>query len=320
MHPLTQRIIDRSPERVRPAMTLLAGTVDGAVADRLPGLAAELAFWVLLSLPALLLTAIAAISLIAGEGGGWEQQVVDRILQIARVALSPDAVDDVLRPTLEQLIVGTNVSVVSVAFLATIWTASRAVKVVLVTIAITYGQEQPGGFGERILGLILTIVGLLVGLVLAPLLIAGPGFGEQLVNLRGIGSTVLAEAWRLAYWPTATVIVTVLLASLYHLGAPWHTSWLRDLPGAVLATTGWLAGSAALRLYGEWILGSDSAYGSLAGPIVGLLWLWLTGFAVLVGAELNAQIEHRWPTRDHAAAPGQSRLRRTAAKITSRLP
>lgn len=311
-------MIDRSPERARRPITLCARTVDAAIADRLPGLAAELAFWVLLSLPALLLTAIAALSLVAAEGSGWQDDLIDRILDVASVALSPGAIANVLRPVLVSLVNDTTIPVVSIGFVATVWTASRAVKVVLVVIAITYGHEEPGGIRWRLLAFALTLVGLVVGLLIAPLLIVGPGFGEQLGTLPGVSDDLLPTVWRAAYWPAVVVLGTVALASLYHVGAPWHTRWRRDVPGAVLATGLWLAGSAALRLYGTWILGTDSAYGPLAGPIVGLLWLWLTGFAVLLGAEFNAQIEQLWPTRPSESQASPSTLRRLTTTLTDR--
>lgn len=319
MHPWTQKLIDRSPERARRPVTLLAQTVDRAIADRLPGLAAELAFWVLLSLPALMLTLIAGLSLVASEGSGWQEDLIDRIVDVASVALSRDAIDGVLVPLLERLVSDTNLSVVSIGFLATVWTASRAVKVILVVIAITYGEDQPDGMGRRLLAFILTLVGLVVGILLAPLLIVGPAFGEQLRGLPGVDPGLLASIWRGAYWPAVALLATSALASLYHVGSPWHTLWRRDLPGAVLATAGWLAGSAGLRLYGTWILDSDSAYGPMAGPLIALLWVWLTGFAVLLGAEFNAQIENLWPTRgpDGHSSPGT--VRRLTSALTSRV-
>jgi membrane protein len=87
----------------------------------------------------------------------------------------------------------------------------------------------------------------------------------------------------------------------------------------VLATAGWLAGSGALRLYGTWILDSDSVYGPLAGPLVGLLWLWVSSFAVLIGAELNAQIEQIWPTRRDGEDLAPTKLKRLATSTTARL-
>ena len=95
------------------------------------------------------------------------------------------------------------------------------------------------------------------------------------------------------------VILVAVLTTLYHLGTPWSTPWVRDLPGALLALAGWLAGSLALRVYlAQSVTGEDSIYQSFAAPLaVLLLWLYVLGFAVLVGAELNAEIERAWPTR-----------------------
>lgn len=316
MHPLTRRLIDASPRRLRPGVEVTVGTVDGAIANRLPGLAAEIAFWVLLSLPALVLSVLATVSAVVGSDPAWRAELVDRTLEVASVALTPQALDT-LRPALQRLVEGGSLPVVSFGFLAALWVASRAVKVLLVTIALVYGAQRPGGVGHRLLGLIVTVLGLLIGLVLAPLVIAGPGLGEQLGERLDDGA-VVAQLWSVLYWPAAVGVATALIASLYHLGAPWQTRWRRDLPGALLATSVWLAGSAALRLYGTWVLGSGSAYGPLAGPIAGLLWIWLTAFAVLLGAQLNARIERRWPTRPAPAESG-SALKRLASSTTTQL-
>jgi membrane protein len=304
VHPLSLRLIERTPERARPGVRLLVRTVDGALADRLPGLAAEIAFWVLLSLPALLLAGLAAASVAGGLGDAdWQAQFVDRTVEVSRVALT-DRTVEVLRRQLLKLVVGGGVAIASFAFLTTVWTASRAVRVVLTTLAIAYDRRDVRkGWQDRLIGFVITVGGLLVGLVVMPLLLAGPNFGEQLVQWIGQDPVGIADLWRVLYWPAIVVAVTLVIAALYHLGVPGHTPWRRDLPGAVLATTFWLAGSAGLRLYGTWILDGDSVYGPLAGPIVALLWLWLTGFAVLLGAELNAAIEAEWPLEPADEAP-----------------
>lgn len=320
MHPFTERLIARSPAGLRASVSLVARTVDGAIANRLPGLAAEIAFWVLLSAPALVLTALAGLALVAGDDVGWQEQVIDRVVEVASVALTPEALDSVVRPVLESLVANSTLSVVSFGFLTSIWVASRAVKVVLVTVALTYGAQQPGGFSQRVLGLVVTLIGLIISVVLAPVVIAGPGLGEQIAEQLGEDNgvaAVLASTWRTLYWPVVAAFATAAIAAVYHLGAPWNTRWRRDLPGAVLATSVWLAGSAGLRLYGTWILGTDSVYGPLAGPLVALLWVWLTAFAVLLGAQLNAQIERQWPTRhDRDHTPSGLKKLTTTSRMT----
>ncbi len=267
-------------------------TADAAIADRLPGLAAEIAFWVLLSLPALLVAGIATLGLIGDlEGAGWQDQLIERVIEVARVALTADTIDSIVEPVLRQLFEETNPGLVSVAFLTAVWTASRAVKVVLSTTAIVYDRlDLRRPWQDRLLGFGLTVGGLVVGAVLAPLLVSGPDFAMTLERWTGTDLSPFTELWSVAYWPTVVLLATLALASLYHLAIPGRTRWRDDLPGAVLATAVWLAGSAGLRIYGSFTAEGSSAYGPLAGPIVGLLWLWVTGFAVLLGGEFNAQI------------------------------
>jgi membrane protein len=283
------------PRGLRGPLTLVVRTVERSMEHRLPGLAAETAFWVLLSLPALLLATIATAGVLGGgERGHWREQLVDRITEVSQVALTPETIDGLVRPVLEGLFDEGGVGLVSFAFIATVWTASRAVRVVLTTIAVTADAHKVRpGWQERLLGFGLTLAALVTGIVFTPLLLAGPGFGEQLAELVGPDAAVLEALWRAAYWPATTAAAMLALTVLYHVGVPGRTPWRLDLPGAVLATVVWLLGSGGLRLYGAWVLDEESAYGPLAGPIVALLWLWLTALAVLVGAEFNAQVARR---------------------------
>jgi membrane protein len=297
VHPLSHRLIDRAPPGLRTPVSLTVRTVDGALAHRLPGLAAEIAFWVLLSLPALLLTTIATTGVLGGEAGDWKDDLIAWILDVAGLALTGPTIEQGLRPILERLLEDGGVGVVSFAFLTTIWVASRAVKVVLTTIELTADLEETRpGWHHRLLGFGLTLLALLVGVVLTPLLLAGPGFGAQLADLLRPEWAFVETLWRALYWPATIALALAGLSVLYHLGVPGRSPWRRDLPGAVLATIVWLLGSGGLRLYGAWVLDGEGAYGPLAGPIVALLWIWVTGFAVLLGAEFNAQVERRWPT------------------------
>ena len=294
MHPVSRRIIERTPRGLRPPLALVVRTIDRSIDHRLPGLAAEIAFWVLLSLPALLLATVATAGVLGGGQANWREQLIQRTTELASVALTPQTISETLEPVLRSLFDQGGVGLVSFAFLAAVWTASRAVRVVLSTIAVAAdAQHLRPGWLQRLLGFGLTLGALVMGIVLIPLLLAGPGFGEQLVDMIGPEAAVLGTVWRVAYWPATAAAAIVGLALLYHIGSPRRTSWYQGLPGALLATAIWLLGSGGLRLYGAWVLDDQSLYGPLAGPIVGLLWLWLTGLAVLVGAEFNAVIAHR---------------------------
>ena len=119
MHPLSQRMIERSPDRLRPAVALAVRTLDAAGRDRLPGLAAELAFWVLLSLPALLLGAFAVTGLVI-EGAEWQALLVERVVEVSRLALTQDTIDRAVRPFLNELLETGGLAVASFAFVATV--------------------------------------------------------------------------------------------------------------------------------------------------------------------------------------------------------
>ena len=297
MHPFSRRLIDTTPDRLRPATRLAVSTAERAGRERLPGLAAEIAFWTLLALPALLLTVLAVGTVVGGAvDADWQITLIDRIVEVASVALTSQTIDN-LRPVLMRLVEDSGVGLASFAFLTTLWVASRAVKVVLTTLELVYDRTQlRAAWQTRLVGFGLTLGALLGGIVLLPLVVAGPGFGERIAAWVGTDALWIAAIWRTAYWPATVVLATLAIAVLYHVGVPGRTPWRRDLPGAALATIVWLLGSAGLRLYGAWVVTNGSAYGPLAGPIVALLWLWVTGLAVLLGAALNAQIEQTWPT------------------------
>jgi hypothetical protein len=131
----------------------------------------------------------------------------------------------------------------------------------------------------------------------ARVLVAGPNFGEQIDTWVGADLTPLPAVWRATYFPAVVLTATLVLSLLYNLGIPGRSRWSRDVPGAVVASGVWLLGSGGLRLYGAYIADPGSEYGPLAGPIVVMLWLWLTAFAVLLGAELNGQIARTRPAR-----------------------
>lgn len=294
MHPLSSVVIARTPRVVRRPVEVVIRTTDNALQDRLPGLAAETSFYIVLSLPALVVAIVAAIPVFLPEidGQNWQEDLIARAVEVSSVALTSNTIDSVVEPLLRNLLTGGSVGVISTAFVAAIWVASRAVKVVLTATALVYGREDHrAGWLQRIIGFVVTLGALLVGTILAPLLLAGPAFASQLEELLEVPLGLLVPIWQVAYWPTVILLAIGALATLYRIAVPRRARWWRDLPGAAIATGLWLMGSGALRIYGAYLTSTDSVYGSLAGPIVALLWLWLTALAVLLGAELNAQIE-----------------------------
>ncbi len=301
MHPITQRLIEGAPPRLRPAVTLVVATIDDTIDDRVPGLAAEIAFFVLLSLPPLLVTVLSGVGVVGDLfGANWAIEVAADIRSAAGTVLSESTLTGTIDPLLDALLRDAQGSVLTIGFVLTFLSASRAVRVVTTAITIAYDLEETRtGWQQRLWGYALTVGVIVASISLLPLVVAGPSFGGTIEEWLGV--TGVAATWSVLYWPLAAVVVTALTAVLYHLAAPWWTPWHRDLPGAALAMVLGLLGSLGLRLYLGNLLSADSGYQPIAGPLAVLLWFYVSAFSVLLGAELNAEIERLWPSRDDSA-------------------
>ena len=198
--------------------------------------------------------------------------------------------------------------VVSVGFVLALWSGSRALNVFVDTITIMYGLGGRRGIVRtRMLSFTLYVIGLVVGVVVLPLVLAGP----RLVD-RALPES--ADLLNTLYWPTVMVLSIAFLTTLYHLSVPVRTSWRYDVPGAVLAFTMWAFGSYLLRVILE--TATTSIYGPLAAPIAVLLWLYLTALAVLIGAAVNAAFDRVFPASSTQGARLEL-LRRLTGRRTS---
>lgn len=291
----------------------MAQTVGACLRYRVTGLAAEAAFFALLSLPPLIFGLAGAIGFVART---FDVRTVvgfrDQVLVLAARALTPDVVTGVIQPTLDDVLSGGRFEVISVGFVLALWSGSRALNVVVDTITIMYGLGGRRGIVKtRALSFTLYVVFLLVGVVLVPLVLAGPRLVDRLLPPR---LAVLSDL----YWPIVLLGTIAIVASLYHLAVPVRTRWRADLPGAVLTLGFWIGGSVLLRLVLSLSSGSTSIYGPLAAPIAVLIWLYLLAIALLIGAALNAAVDAVWPDLsgiDHPAGdgPGATRQARETA-------
>ncbi|GAA3226904.1 YihY/virulence factor BrkB family protein [Actinocorallia longicatena] len=282
---------------------LTKGTSITAFKYRITGLAAEAAFWALLSLPPLILGLISSAGYLRGAFG--ESTVNELSLWIKNKSgtfLTQDAVNNVVAPMVDEVLNKKHIEILSLGFLISLWAGSRALSVYVDTISIAYGLDGVRGvIRARLKSFFLYIVGLLVAVVVIPMLIAGP----QLVRAWIPGS---AHFVSMLYWPVVVTLSIFFLSLLYHLSVPVRTAWWRETPGAVLALVFWIAGSVILREYLSGTVSGVSATASLAAPIAVMAWLYVTAFAVLVGACLNAEIDRLWPAGETSAARAKAQL------------
>jgi membrane protein len=269
---------------------VLAQTAGACLRHRVTGLAAEAAFFAILSLPPLIFGLAGAIGYVADR---FDVQTIANfrveVLRLSARALTPDAVNSVIAPTLDDVLSGGRFEVVSIGFVLALWSGSRALNVLVDTITIMYGLGGRRGIVRtRALSFSLYVVFLLAGVVLLPLVLAGPSLVDKVLPNR-------FELVASLYWPGVLIGSICVLATLYHLSVPVRSHWRGELPGAALTLMMWIGGSALLRQVLSLSTGGSSIYGPLAAPIAVLIWLYVISIATLIGAAFNAAVDTVWP-------------------------
>ncbi|WP_078860634.1 YihY/virulence factor BrkB family protein [Streptomyces rubellomurinus] len=285
----------------RTTWDLVKDTTNTCVEYRVTGLAAEAAFFTLLSIPPLLLGVAATLGYLDSFlGAGTIDRLKHDIITASGTVLSQSSVKDVVEPLLDQVFGHTRPDLISIGFLLSLWSGSRALYIFIDTITVMYGLDGKRGIVKtRLMSLGLYLGALVIGAFVLPLLMAGPGLIENAVP--GIAGLVGAT-----YWPVAILLLIVSLTTLYHLAVPVSTPWREDIPGALVALVVLVFCSVGLRLYLVSSVEVPSAYGSLAAPVAVLLWIFVVALAVLIGAAMNAAIDRRWPTLETADARAEN--------------
>ncbi|MGW6276106.1 YihY/virulence factor BrkB family protein [Kribbella sp. NPDC055071] len=270
---------------------LLTQTIGVCLRYRVTGLAAEGAFFAILSLPPLIFGLAGSLGYIASKWFEVEtiNDIKGQIVDLAARALTDDSIKNVIAPTLDQVLNGGRPDVISIGFVLALWSGSRALNVFVDTITIMYGMGGKRGIVRtRALSFSLYCAALIIGVIVLPLVLAGPDAVEALLPHR-------LDFLNQLYWPVVTILSAGFLNTLYHLSVPVRTPWVSDLPGSFLALSIWILGSFVLRWVLQSTVGGTSIYGPLAAPIAVLMWLYMTAIAVLIGAALNAVVDRLWP-------------------------
>lgn len=261
-------------------------TAKEAKADGVPLLAAGVAFFGLLAL-------VPAISAAAGIYGLVADPATagDRAAEL--LAAAPVEVRDLVTGQLESAAEAPEreAGIAAVAGIAlALWSASSGMKHLLGAVNRAYDEEETRGFLRlRAMSLLLTVGAVLFVGVTVVVIAAGPAL---------LAGTSLDEPARIAVgilrWPVLAVAMAAALAVLYRWGADRDDPrWRWAAPGSVIATVAWLAGSALFSLYTANLGTYDETYGSLGAVVVVLLWLFLTAYVVVLGAEINAEAERQ---------------------------
>lgn len=293
------------------AVRLVLETIRACLRYRVTGLASEAAFFMLLSLPPLVLGLFGGVGYIGRAlGTDTVTEIVESIRLYASRFLTEESITQVLLPTVGDVFRNGRFELVSIGFVLALWSGSRALNVFLDTIAIMYGQSGIRGIvGTRVLSFSLYLGGLVFGAIIMPLLLIGPSLIQGWLpdNLHFLAKL---------YWPVVVLATVATLTTLFHIATPQRAPWWRDTPGAVLALVIWVLASFVVRGTVGASLGGTSIYGPLSAPIVVLIWLYALAIAVLIGAGLNSATRVIWPVELRASR--QARVAAWARQLVGR--
>ena len=255
--------------------------------DRITDVAAMLAYYAFLSVPAILLVTLGLFTVLAGR------ETVDTLLQKLEGVVPPETIallDESLTRTLENQ--GGGVVMILIGVVLALWTSTGAMGGLIRGLNIAYDRKETRNFlKQRVTGLgMLACIALAFGLVIC-LLVLGPVIADA------IGAAIGAESvfkwiWWTAQWPVLVFGLLLAFAGIHYLGPNVdHPRWRFLTLGSVVSVVIWLLASGLFALYVSLFGSYNKTWGSLAAVIVMLTWLWLTGLALLFGAEVNAEAE-----------------------------
>lgn len=256
--------------------------------DRVWGRAAELSYYFLLALFPLLIFLTSVIGIVLGPGTGARQALFGYLARIM-----PPSAFQLIDATMLEISQASSGSKISFGLLAALWAASNGMSAITDSLNAAYDVEESRPWWKhRLVAIILTIA--LSVLIISALLlvVAGGRIGEGLANAYGFGPA-FAIAWKIIQWPVAFAFLILAFALIFYFAPDlrdqkWH--WLT--PGAAIGVALWLLVSFGFRMYLQFFDSYSATYGSLGAVIILMLWLYFTGLAVLIGGEINSEIEN----------------------------
>jgi membrane protein len=278
----------------RPWRTIIGSTFRETLRDDAEGLAAQLSYYFFLSLFPMLLALVAFASLFSLRNFA---DAITRYLS----PIAPGQVLDVIRDQMIAISKHPPKGVLTIGLATAIWSASAAMGAVVNAMNRARGVDEARSWWKvRLVSILLTLGLALFVLVSIALVLAGPQAADLLTRWFGL-SAVFSWGWKILQWPLAFALVATGIGLIYHFAPSGNRPWRWYTPGSILATSLWLLGSLGFRLYVTNVNTYEGTYGTLGGIIVVLLWFYVSGLAIVIGAELDAEIE-RPPDRPRKRA------------------
>ena len=275
--------------------------------DQMTHHAAALTYYALMSLFPTVLLGLSLLGLL-----GQYPETYDAIMGYAR-EVAPASVVTPLDSSLQRALQnkGTATTAVAISVVVALYGTTGVLEAARRALNVVFEIENGRSFLRRkLIDVASTVVLIALALVTGILVFVGGSFADDLLGFIGLGPAA-ADAWNLARWPAALLVAMLVFSFVYYVTPDVEQrSWRWMTPGAVTGVLGWLIASWGFSTYISKVADVGAIYGTFAGAIVLVAWIWLTNVALLFGAELNAEIERQKEL--HEGVPHRETLDRPA--------
>jgi membrane protein len=256
--------------------------------DEVFGRAAQLSYYFLLALFPALLFLTSLLGYLAGDNSELRADLF-RYLS----AVMPGSASALINDTINEVTRARGGGKLSFGILATLWAASNGMGAISDSLNVAYEVEETRPWWRVRLSAIALTLSLAFLIISALLLVLyGHDLSEFVARQFGLGDA-FERAWKILQWPIVLIFVMLAFALIYYFGPDLkEQKWKWITPGSVIGVALWLLVSFAFKLYIAYFNSYSATYGSLGGVIILMLWFYFTGAAIIIGGEINSEVEH----------------------------
>jgi len=257
--------------------------------DELSTRSAALSYYFILALFPMFLFLVSLIGLIAGHATELRENIIATLSHLA-----PGSAYGVVQQVVHQTVTNSGGVKVAAGLLGALWAASGGMGAVITSLNVIYKVKEKRPWWKQKL----TIVGLTLALALlillaSALVLYGGKIGQLIAMRVGVGK-LFWIVWRIVQWPLTFFVMFLSYSMIYYFGPDLdERKWYWVTPGSAIGVVLWLVASVGFRIYLHFFNSYSATYGSLGAVIILMLWLYITGFAILVGGEMNWVIENQ---------------------------
>jgi membrane protein len=256
--------------------------------DELSTRSASLSYYFLLALFPMFLFLVSLIGIFAGPGSELRNSIVSGLGRLA-----PGSASELIRSVMSQTFKASSGMKLAAGILGALWAASGGMGAIVASLNVIFRMKETRPWWKQKAMIIALTLGLAALMIVALVLVLyGGELGHVIATHIGLGKA-FKVAWAILQWPVSFAAMFLSFSLVYYFGPDLKNGkWFWVTPGAAAGVALWLVASLAFRVYLHFFNSYSATYGSLAAVIILMLWLYITGFAVLIGGEVNWIIEN----------------------------